>query len=132
MRKNSILKRKMFTLSRFLYCYLCSFWKSGLPTFLKKFLWVPIARIVSRPFHVFIWSRIYPKTCTWQKNISHAVAYSSTLRYIEDTLSNNTFYFHTYVVSIYPSELENKIPHGLRSASSVLYFFYWRETLMVT
>lgn len=58
-----------------------------------------------------------------KKNISHAVAYSSTLRYIEDTLSNNTFYFHTYVVSIYPSELENKIPHGLRSASSVLYFF---------
>lgn len=55
-----------------------------------------------------------------KKNISNA--YSSTLRYIEIILSNNTFYFHTYVVSIYPSELENKIPHGLRSASSVLYF----------
>lgn len=36
MRKNSILKRKMITLSRFLYCYLCSFYKSGLPTFFFK------------------------------------------------------------------------------------------------
>jgi hypothetical protein len=37
-----------------------------------------------------------------------AVAFSSTSRYIDDVLSINNDKFHSYVNSIYPSELEIK------------------------
>jgi hypothetical protein len=37
-----------------------------------------------------------------------AVAFNSTFRYIDDILSINNNQFHSYVDSIYPSELEIK------------------------
>ena len=54
-----------------------------------------------------------------EKNKSLAVAFNSTFRYIDDVLSINNCYFHTYVDSIYPSELE--IKDTTESASSVSY-----------
>ena len=48
------------------------------------------------------------------------MAFNLTLRYIDDVLSINNCYFHTYVDSIYPSELE--IKDTTESASSVSYF----------
>ena len=43
-----------------------------------------------------------------KKNKSLAVAFNSTFRYIDDVLSINNDRFHSYVDSIYPSELEIK------------------------
>ena len=43
-----------------------------------------------------------------EKNKSLAVAFNSTFRYIDDVLSINNDRFHSYVDSIYPSELEIK------------------------
>jgi hypothetical protein len=43
-----------------------------------------------------------------EKNKPLAVAFNSTFRYINDALSINSDRFHSYVDSIYPSELEIK------------------------
>ena len=43
-----------------------------------------------------------------EKNKSLAVAFNSTFRYIDDVLSINNDQFHSYVDSIYPSELQIK------------------------
>jgi hypothetical protein len=43
-----------------------------------------------------------------EKNKPLAVAFNSTFRYIDDVLSINNDLFHSYLDSIYPSELEIK------------------------
>jgi hypothetical protein len=43
-----------------------------------------------------------------EKNKPLAVAFNSTFRHIDDVLSINNDQFHSYVDSIYPSELEIK------------------------
>jgi hypothetical protein len=43
-----------------------------------------------------------------EKNKPLAVVFNSTFRYIDDVLSINNDQFHSYVYSIYPSELEIK------------------------
>jgi hypothetical protein len=43
-----------------------------------------------------------------EKKKSLAVSFNSTFRYIDDVLSINNNQFHSYVDSIYPSELEIK------------------------
>ena len=43
-----------------------------------------------------------------EKNKSLAMAFNSTLRYIDDVLAINNDRFHSYVDSIYPIELEIK------------------------
>jgi hypothetical protein len=44
-----------------------------------------------------------------EKNKPLAVAFNSTYRYIDDVLSINNHQFHSYIDSIYPSELEIKV-----------------------
>jgi hypothetical protein len=43
-----------------------------------------------------------------KKNKTLVVAFNSTFRYIVDVLSINNDQFHSYVDSMYPSELEIK------------------------
>jgi hypothetical protein len=47
-----------------------------------------------------------PLVALHEKNNPLAEAFNSTLRYINDVLSINNEQFHSYVDSIYPSELE--------------------------
>jgi hypothetical protein len=54
-----------------------------------------------------------------EKNKPLAVAFNSTLRYIDDVLSINNDRFHSYVDSIYPSELE--IQDTTESSTSASY-----------
>lgn len=48
------------------------------------------------------------KSGVLEKNKALAVAFNSTFRYIDDVLFINNCYFHSYVNSIYPNELEIK------------------------
>jgi hypothetical protein len=55
------------------------------------------------------------------KNKPLAVAFISTFRYIKDVLSIKNDQFHSYVDSIYPSELE--IKDTTESSTSALYMY---------
>jgi hypothetical protein len=53
-----------------------------------------------------------------EKNKPLAVTFNSTFRYIDDVLSINNDQFHSYVDSIYPSQLEIKDNSELSTSAS--------------
>ena len=55
---------------------------------------------------LFSYEEQFIKKLLHEKKMSLAVAFNSTLRYIDDVLSINNDQFHLYVDSIYPDELE--------------------------
>lgn len=78
---------------------------------------INILDYVSRPISYFHEAEFLQKLVLEKKN-SLAVAFKLTFWYIEDLLSINNWYFHAYVDSINPSELEIK---ATESVSSITY-----------
>jgi hypothetical protein len=58
-----------------------------------------------------------------EKNKPLALALNSTFRHIDDVFSINNYQFHSYVDSIYPSELEIKYSTESSNSASYLYVF---------
>lgn len=91
---------------RFWLSHLSGFWKSGLLTFCWNSHRKQLRSIVSQSISIFVWSRIFFKDLYMKKN--HSLWPSTRYLYIDDVLSSNNFYFHSYIDSIYPSEFEIK------------------------
>jgi hypothetical protein len=72
---------------------------------ISRLLWILISTLIQKLQH--------------EKNKSLAVAFNSTFTYINDVLLINNDKLHSYMDSIYPSELEMK--HTTESSTSASY-----------
>lgn len=88
---------------RFWLSHLSDFWKSGLLTLCWNSYRKQLRSVVSQSISIFIWSRIF-----FYMKKNHSLWPSTRYLYIDDMLSSNNFYFHSYIDSIYPSGLEIK------------------------
>lgn len=66
---------------------------------------------------LYLYEAVFIPKLMREKNKTLDVTFYSTLRYIDDVLSINNNYFHSYVNSIYPSELEMKDTKNLTYVS---------------